>query len=105
MILEYKLQLPQWVNSDAADVIARLLEKDPTKRIACGIEGADEIKRHAWFRDIDWDRLIERKVTPPFVPKIKTARDTSNFDEEFTNEMAQETPMETSALIKMHQNN
>ena len=69
-------------------MIAKLLEKDPKKRIACGIEGADEIKRHPWFKDINWERLVEKQVTPPFIPKVKTARDTGNFDEEFTNEMA-----------------
>lgn len=102
LILEFQVTLPDWVDRDAADVIVQLMEKDPKKRIACGIEGADEIKRHPWFRDINWDKLGDKQVTPPFIPKVKSAREATNFDEEFTSELAAETPMETSALISMH---
>lgn len=33
------------------------------------------------FKNFDWDALIQRKMKPPIVPKIKNQLDTSNFDD------------------------
>lgn len=44
------------------DLIARLLEKDPAKRI-----GARGIKSHPFFHGVDWDRIL-RVARPPFIP-------------------------------------
>ncbi|KAG8082467.1 hypothetical protein GUJ93_ZPchr0014g46926 [Zizania palustris] len=44
------------------DLIARLLEKDPEKRI-----GARGIKAHPFFNGVDWDRIL-RVERPPFIP-------------------------------------
>ncbi|KAG8190216.1 hypothetical protein JTE90_011937 [Oedothorax gibbosus] len=44
-----------------------------------GRNGIDEIKRHPFFRDIDFKRDL-RKQPAPYVPNIKHATDTSNFD-------------------------
>ncbi|CAM0904082.1 unnamed protein product [Alopecurus aequalis] len=44
------------------DLIARLLEKDPAKRI-----GARGIKAHPFFRGVDWDRIL-RVARPPYIP-------------------------------------
>lgn len=48
--------------TDLRDLIARLLEKDPAKRI-----GARGIKAHAFFRGVDWDRIL-RVARPPYIP-------------------------------------
>ncbi|PAN06906.1 hypothetical protein PAHAL_1G296600 [Panicum hallii] len=44
------------------DLIARLLEKDPRKRL-----GAHGVRRHAFFRGVDWDRVLD-VARPPFIP-------------------------------------
>ncbi|XP_062217758.1 serine/threonine-protein kinase OXI1-like [Phragmites australis] len=44
------------------DLIACLLEKDPRKRL-----GAHGVKRHAFFRGVDWDRVLNVE-RPPFIP-------------------------------------
>ncbi|KAL5212150.1 hypothetical protein ABZP36_022997 [Zizania latifolia] len=44
------------------DLIARLLEKDPGKRL-----GAHGVRRHAFFRGVDWDRVLDM-ARPPFIP-------------------------------------
>lgn len=41
---------------------------------------AEDIKRHAFFRDIDWDTIHLRR--PPFVPRVRDWEDTKYFDEE-----------------------
>lgn len=44
------------------DLIRKLLEKDPKKRIT-----VEEIKRHDFFQGVDWDRILEIQ-RPPFIP-------------------------------------
>ncbi|XP_062185857.1 serine/threonine-protein kinase OXI1-like [Phragmites australis] len=44
------------------DLIARLLEKDPEKRI-----GSRGVKAHPFFRGVDWDRILH-VARPPFIP-------------------------------------
>ncbi|GAA0159753.1 hypothetical protein LIER_16459 [Lithospermum erythrorhizon] len=45
------------------DLIKKLLEKDPKKRIC-----VDEIKGHDFFKDVDWNFLLEIP-RPPFIPE------------------------------------
>lgn len=44
------------------DLIARLLKKDPGKRL-----GARGVRRHAFFRGVRWDRVLD-VARPPFIP-------------------------------------
>jgi hypothetical protein len=48
------------------DLIEKLLEKDPTKRLGYS-RGAVEIKEHGFFRGVNWEMLTE-VVRPPFIP-------------------------------------
>lgn len=59
---------PEFVGkrSSLTDLIERLLEKDPTKRLGYA-RGAAEIKEHEFFRGVHWDLLTE-VVRPPFIP-------------------------------------
>ena len=52
------------------------MTKNPAKRLGCVVSaGCEEaIKTHAFFREIDWVLLEQRKVKPPFKPRI--VRDT-----------------------------
>jgi hypothetical protein len=40
------------ISPDAKDLICQLLNKDFTKRL--GVKGADELKMHPYFSDINW---------------------------------------------------
>ncbi|KAJ7909344.1 kinase-like domain-containing protein [Mycena leptocephala] len=55
-----------------------LLDRDPARRFGCkpNGEGFQELRRHQWFKTIDWDTLESKEQTPPFVPDAKKA----NFD-------------------------
>lgn len=48
------------------DVISKLLERDPKKRLGC-VAGAEDIKNHPFYRDINWALL--RNTVPPYIPK------------------------------------
>lgn len=53
------------IHPEAADLMAKLLVIDPEKRL--GANGAAEIKKHPWFKGIDWDNL--RKMPAPIIPE------------------------------------
>jgi serum/glucocorticoid-regulated kinase 2 len=59
-------QLPDGLSPPARDFLVRLLHKDPEKRL--GANGSSEVKAHAFFHDVDWHELLERKYTTPFKP-------------------------------------
>ena len=50
------------------------------------IKGAEEIKAHPWFSNIDWEKLLNKNISPSFKPKITGKTCVDNFDEEFTKE-------------------
>jgi len=84
-ILYSDLVLPeQLMSPEAVDLLARLLERDPKRRLGSGPTEWQEIKSHPFFESIDWDALYNKKLTAPFKPKVKDELDTSFFDEEFT---------------------
>jgi len=70
--------------------VLSLLVKDTGKRLGCGREGADEIKAHRFWRSVDWERLRNKELPPPWRPKVTSALDTSHFDD--YDESPDETP-------------
>ncbi|KAH7121238.1 serine/threonine-protein kinase YPK2/YKR2 [Dendryphion nanum] len=75
---------PEIVPPAARDLLTRLLDRNAEKRL--GAKGAAEIKAHYFFHSIDWRKLLERKYEPSFKPSVLDAKDTANFDREFTSE-------------------
>ena len=62
---------PQDVSEACVDLLKGLLTKDPKTRLGCGPDGPDEIKNHPWFAScVEWDALLEKKIVPPFKPKL-----------------------------------
>ncbi|PBP22542.1 cAMP-dependent protein kinase catalytic subunit [Diplocarpon rosae] len=69
---------------EGRNFVKGLLNRNPKHRLGA-TDDAEELKRHPFFADIDWEALTKKLVTPPFKPKLKSETDTSNFDPEFTN--------------------
>ena len=42
--------------------------------------GADDIKKHKWFADLNWDNMLQRQVEPPIKPDVTNDEDTNNFE-------------------------
>ncbi|XP_043912014.1 G protein-coupled receptor kinase 5 [Protopterus annectens] len=55
-------------SEEAKSVCKMLLTKDMKERLGCKGEGALEVKRHPFFRTINFKRLEAGKMDPPFVP-------------------------------------
>lgn len=79
-ILAGKIEWPKYIDLVAKDLIRKLLAYDRTKRLGTMKNGAEDIKRHKWFKGIDWESVIQKKLVPPIVPKTSHEGDTKNFD-------------------------
>jgi serum/glucocorticoid-regulated kinase 2 len=96
-ILSDPLNFPPDMPSEARSVMTGLLQRDPARRL--GVNGGEEIKRHSFFsKYIDWNRLLAKKIQPPFKPSVESVLDVANFDPDFTNEEAQDSVVTDSAL-------
>jgi len=46
------------------------LEKESNKRIGSNVQDFDEVKKHPFFKTINWDDLLNKRITPPFQPQL-----------------------------------
>ena len=56
-----KITLPEFVTSEAKDLISQLLVPNPKKRLGYGLDGAKKIKEHPYFDGINWEDAWNRK--------------------------------------------
>ncbi|XP_078090947.1 serine/threonine-protein kinase N2-like [Mustelus asterias] len=91
-IVNDEVRYPRFLSTEAIAIMRRLLRRNPERRLGSSERDAEEVKKQPFFRDIDWQALLAKKVKPPFVPTISGREDVSNFDEEFTAEQATLTP-------------
>jgi len=80
-ILSGKMEWPRHVDQIAKDLIKKLLVQDRTKRLGNLKNGSDDVKRHRWFKTIDWEEVYYKQLKPPLVPKVSYEGDTRNFDD------------------------
>ncbi|KAI7864786.1 kinase-like domain-containing protein [Spinellus fusiger] len=95
-ILEDDILYPINMSRDSVSICQRLLTRDPVKRLGAGPNDAADIKAHPFFRAVNWDDMLAKRVAPPFYPTITNPLDTSNFDEEFTRERPALTPINSN---------
>jgi serum/glucocorticoid-regulated kinase 2 len=93
------LRFPPFVSDDCKALIVGLLQRDPKKRLGSEND-VDDIKRMAFFKPINWERLMRKEIESPYKPRIKSAGDTSNFDETFTAEPAVDSVADRGQLSK-----
>lgn len=85
-----QLTLPKWLGADTHSILKQLLERNVDKRLGSGkstmfqLKGVQAIKKHAFFKGIDWGLLEQKKVQPPILPNVMSNTDTTYFSEEFT---------------------
>ncbi|KAF8663505.1 hypothetical protein AX16_001071 [Volvariella volvacea WC 439] len=68
----------EWVDfsKEALDFMRALLTLDPAKRL--GANGADEVKAHPWFVNIDWEKVTTSEAA--FIPQVTDPESTDYFD-------------------------
>lgn len=60
-----EVDIPLSISKSCRDLLLRLLERDPKKRI-----GALDIRSHPFFHGVEWDRVCRRDYPAPFVPGL-----------------------------------
>lgn len=84
-ILKQKLVCPYYMSPDAKDLLIRLLRKDPHKRLGYHMpKDMQTIKKHRFFRKIDWKALEAREIEPPIRPLVTDPALAENFSADFT---------------------
>ncbi len=76
-----EFEFPSNIESKAKDLIKNLLRVDPSKRLGNGKDGAENVKKHKWFRGVDWDLVKNREIPPPWSPSMSGEDDTQYYDD------------------------
>ncbi|XP_055612332.1 ribosomal protein S6 kinase 2 beta isoform X1 [Uranotaenia lowii] len=83
-ILKTKLGMPENLSPEAQSLLRALFKRNPQNRLGVGPNGIDDIKRHEFFSNVDWDAFERKEVRPPFIPAV-SRDDAFYFDTEYTN--------------------
>nr|XP_034977246.1 serine/threonine-protein kinase N2 isoform X2 [Zootoca vivipara] len=102
-IVNDEVRYPRFLSTEAISIMRRLLRRNPERRLGAGEKDAEDVKRHHFFRLIDWNALLAKKMKPPFVPIIRGREDVSNFDDEFTSEAPILTPPREPRILSEDQ--
>lgn len=68
-ILKVDVIFPEHVSSVARNLVTSLLCKKPEERL--GAQGVDAVQSHPFFKSIQWDKLLQKEIDPPFKPIIQ----------------------------------
>lgn len=83
-IVSADVPCPHFLSVQGLELIQKLLQKSPEKRLGAGERDAEEIKVQPFFRTTNWQALLARTVQPPFVPTLCGPADLRYFEGEFT---------------------
>lgn len=64
LILENKPSYPDFFSTEAVALLKGLLEPNPEKRL--GTNSINDIKNHAFFKNLNWENLEKGLVPPPY---------------------------------------
>lgn len=62
-------RLPKDLSPECADLIKKLLVRDPSERLG-SLDDAQDIISHPWMANVDWSKILDKAVSPPYKPEI-----------------------------------
>lgn len=72
-IITKRLEISDDLSDEVVDLLENLLHKNPLKRL--GRNGSAEIKSHPWFKNVNWQDVLDRKVKMPKPYLMKSITD------------------------------
>mmetsp|Transcript_8697 Transcript_8697/g.16988 ORF Transcript_8697/g.16988 Transcript_8697/m.16988 type:complete len:312 (+) Transcript_8697:1270-2205(+) len=85
-MIQTNYTLPNYLDSDAAELIRKLICPDPRKRLGFGDQGCKKVKQQGWFEGVDFKAVANKKIPPPWRPSQNEHYYKCNDDEEDTSE-------------------
>ncbi|KAI5003534.1 hypothetical protein ZWY2020_030694 [Hordeum vulgare] len=85
-IIARDLRFPEFFSDEARDLIDKLLDVDPTKRPGAGPDGYASLKKHPFFRGIDWKNIRKMRAPKPAV-ETNANEDEDNQDSDWLSHM------------------
>jgi len=70
----WSIKYPPYLSAAAKDLIQRLLERKPARRLGMLNGRVNDIKHHRWFEGFDWESLEARRMAPPRKPRDDSAK-------------------------------
>ncbi|KIY46192.1 kinase-like protein [Fistulina hepatica ATCC 64428] len=74
------LRWPPQFTDLSVDLIVRLMDRDPTKRLGNLLNGAGDLFKHEFYAEVTWHRLLAKEIVAPFEPRMGHSGDTAAFD-------------------------
>lgn len=68
IILKGKLNLPAYLTADARDLIRRLMKRQVAQRLGAGQADAAAVRAHSFFKLVNWEDVLARRLEPPIKP-------------------------------------
>ncbi len=77
------LEFPEGMSEESMSLIQGLLNRNPEERL--GSRSSLDLLNHAFFKGVDWQKLYNREIHPPFQPcQYTDPQEAANFEAAFT---------------------
>ncbi|KAI8051577.1 kinase-like domain-containing protein [Syncephalis plumigaleata] len=92
-VLRETVQFPANVPEETKSFLNRLLDRNPSRRLGHGVDGVRQLKEHPFFKDTNWEDVINKQVPVPYIPSATDMDDVQHFEEEFLSMTPQLSPI------------
>ncbi|KAK9469946.1 kinase-like domain-containing protein [Lipomyces arxii] len=79
-VLQCDVRYPNYILPEARDLLSNLITRDLTRRLGNLANGPSDVKNHPWFAEVDWERVLSKRIDTPYEPPIRHAGDASLFE-------------------------
>ena len=103
-ICEGNYKFPAHFDEDAKDLVSKLLVPTKSRRLGNLHGGAQDVKNHPFFKAINWQLLLDKKIAPPIAPEVfqktrnyapESQEDDPEYDLETADGQGRDDPYET----------
>ena len=85
-VLKKDLSLPYNGDKSVNSFIKSVLNKKVSKRLS----SLEQAKKHVFFKDFNWDDLIDLQMKPPYIPETVEVKSFENYPEKYTDYLKKE---------------
>lgn len=88
-ILQNRVAFPADCNETWKQLVMSLLHRQPERRASMVAGALNDIRKHPWFSDFDWDALQQRAMAAPWKPELKDETDGKHFQAVTSDDLAE----------------